>query len=330
MGPDGRFLIVPQRPKNKKKATIPHGEKAYLSALGNCVPTMFILNADRRLDSDSVANPSDEVELRRVMRFEEPKRINDLVARAREIALSQAIDAATKWIGQKALQGANQGSMNVHSVYVAVLKHLMGPVTPPVDPLTPVDAAGLLKKLTLIEARTAELAKYELATPLATEDFRKTLTARNNRTRNLAVELLKPYISSLEGRLEAVDPIYEIVDRFIRLINGLLNDKAISFKLSNGFNIINKLGQPLAPAQLSSGEQQLLLLFCYVIVGRDKPSVFMIDEPEISLNVKWQRQLIRSLLDLTSKAPIQFIFASHSMELLAQHRNRVVTMVNQR
>jgi predicted ATP-binding protein involved in virulence len=54
----------------------------------------------------------------------------------------------------------------------------------------------------------------------------------------------------------------------------------------------------------------------------------MIDEPEISLNVKWQRQLVQSLLSITDGASIQFIFASHSMELLAQHRNRVVKLLN--
>jgi ABC-type glutathione transport system ATPase component len=55
----------------------------------------------------------------------------------------------------------------------------------------------------------------------------------------------------------------------------------------------------------------------------------MIDEPEISLNVKWQRQLVQALLDITESANIQFIFASHSMELLAQHMSRVVKLVNE-
>lgn len=54
----------------------------------------------------------------------------------------------------------------------------------------------------------------------------------------------------------------------------------------------------------------------------------MIDEPEISLNIKWQRQLIQSLLDITDGATIQFIFASHSIELLSQHKDRVIKVEN--
>jgi ABC-type glutathione transport system ATPase component len=54
----------------------------------------------------------------------------------------------------------------------------------------------------------------------------------------------------------------------------------------------------------------------------------MIDEPEISLNIKWQRQLVQSLLEITNDASIQFILASHSIELLAQHRDCVVNLKN--
>jgi ABC-type glutathione transport system ATPase component len=109
-------------------------------------------------------------------------------------------------------------------------------------------------------------------------------------------------------------------------VNAFLRDKTITFRPNSGFVISNRLSVKLAPSQLSSGEQQLLLLLCYVLMGRDEASIFMIDEPEISLNVKWQRQLVRSLLDLAKGTETQFLFASHSMELLAQHRSRVVQL----
>lgn len=325
---DGRHVIRHRQPSNRTKEadSIPRGNKAYLSVLEKNVPTMFILNADRRLDSDSVSDPSDEMELRRVMRYEEPKRINELVVRSREIALSQAMNSASRWVAAKAVLGANQGSENVHSVYVGVLQHLLAPNLAHSDSTVETDAGALLKQFAAIEARTSELSRYELATPLSTSEFRKALSARAKTKSALAAELLRPYIKSLEGRLAAVEPIYRTLDRFVKIVNGFLTDKSLTFRLSEGFGIRNRLGQPLTPAQLSSGEQQLLLLFYYVLTARDQPSVFMIDEPEISLNIKWQRQLVQSLLDITDGATIQFIFASHSMELLALHRNRVVKL----
>lgn len=301
------------------------GEKVYLESLASCAPTVYILNAERRLDSDSVPDPSDELELRKVMRYEEPKRIHDLVVRSREIALSQALGAASRWISQKAFQGANQGSMNVHSVYVNVLRQILSPAgssseKPAVDPAT------LLKKLAAIETRSEELAKYEFTAKVSVGELKKPLIARGSKKQELASNLLQPYIDSLEGRLSALSDIYSIVDRFVNIVNEFLSDKSIHFKLSRGFSIKNRLGSPLDPTQLSSGEQQLLLLFCYVLTSRDNPSVFMIDEPEISLNVKWQRRLVQSLLDITIGSRIQFVFASHSLELLTQHRGRVVSL----
>jgi len=302
----------------------PRGEKAYLSAVKENVPTLFILTADRRLDSDSISDPSDEMELRKVMRYEEPKRINDLVKRSREIALSQALNAASRWISRSVLTSSNQGSVNVHSVYVHVIRNLVSASS--LQPRNlPFDTAELLKKIDSIQTRTRELATYGLETPLSMEEFKNALTETQH---ELAADLLKPYIDSLEGRLDALALIFKIIDRFVSTVNSFLSDKTIEYKLAQGIRIQNRLGVTLEPAHLSSGEQQLLLLFCYVLTAREKPTVFMIDEPEISLNIKWQRQLIQSLLDITEGSSIQFVFASHSMELLAQHRNRVIKLVN--
>jgi energy-coupling factor transporter ATP-binding protein EcfA2 len=330
IGKSGRHIVRMRRPSTRKKAYegVPWGEEAYLKTLNQCVPTLFILNADRRLDSDSVADPSDEVELRRTMQYEQPKRINELVVRSREIALSQALSAAGRWLNQKAVIGTNRGSMNVHSVYADVLKRLVSPRTHKPEDVVTLSKEELVGQLTTIDTKSAEHARYEMATRLETSDFRRALNVRSKAKLNLAIELLQPYVKSVQGRLEAIEPIYQLVDRFVSIINSLLRDKSVLFTLSQGFIVQNSLGMKLNVSQLSSGEQQLLLLFCYVLIARDRPTVFMIDEPEISLNVKWQRQLVQSLLDISHGESIQFVFASHSMELLAQHRNRVVRLVN--
>jgi predicted ATP-binding protein involved in virulence len=61
---------------------------------------------------------------------------------------------------------------------------------------------------------------------------------------------------------------------------------------------------------------------------RGRTAIFIIDEPELSLNVKWQRRIVQSLLDCAEGASVQFIMASHSMEVLAAHRKHVVQLVN--
>lgn len=303
------------------------GERAYMELLRELAPTMFYVNAERRLDSDAVADPSDELELRRAITHNEPKRINDLVNRAREIALSQAMISASRWVQRRAVQSANQGSTNAHSVYANVLNHLSNDYHSDSSPKTPSDFKALVKQLESIEVRTRQLEEYEIATALDMSVFKASLTSSSNVQRELSSELIKPYIESVSSRLEALDQIYETLDRFVKNINGFLTGKKLVYKLTQGFSILTTTGK-LEPSQLSSGEQQLILMFCYALTARDRPSVFMIDEPEISLNVKWQRQLLQSLTEITTGSDIQFILASHSLELISQHRDRVVKLEN--
>lgn len=312
---------------NSKKKI--RGEKHYLEILNEVTPNMFILNADRRLDSDSVTDPNDEVELRQTIRSGAPKRINDLVVRSREIALSQALNVANKWIARKAVLGTNKGSDNVHSVYIKILSHLVSVPDKKSRDLYNDEVNSLILKLKEISEETKQLAKYEFATALDMSEFESALRTQYDRQNSLPVDLLNPYIESLDGRLQAVRSIYKIVDKFISIVNDLLSDKKIGFHLSQGFFIKNTFGESLEPSQLSSGEQQLLLLFCYVLVARDVSSIFIIDEPEISLNIKWQRKLVQALLDITEDADIQFIFASHSLEIISQHRSKVIKLVNE-
>lgn len=331
-GTEAMVLRPPKRPKDKvgKSSAIPFGETAYLAAVKEHAPTVFLLNAERRLDSDSIADPDDEIELRRVMHYEDPKRLVEVVRRSREIALSQALRAASAWIQKKAVIGTNQGSMNVHGVYANILSHIVTSKKNQPIPAGDDQTVELDKRLGTVAARSADLAQYELAAPMSVAKFSEALKAKQAEKRRLAATLLRPYLESLEGRLQALQPIYELVDQFVSTINEFLQDKSLSFGLSQGFEIRNPRGVRLQPAQLSSGEQQLLLLFCYVLKARDQASIFMIDEPEISLNIKWQRRIIQALLDITVGTQIQFVFASHSMELLAQHRSRVVALENLR
>ncbi|WP_162936275.1 AAA family ATPase [Pannonibacter phragmitetus] len=315
------------RHSRSSKDDVKRGERPYLGLLAQLAPTMFYVNAERRLDSDAVADPSDELELRRAITHHEPKRINDLVNRAREIALSQALVSASRWVQRRAVQSANQGSTNVHSVYVNVLHHLSNDYHQRSSPKSRSDFEQLIRRLEDIEVQTNRLEEYELAATLDMGAFKESLSSISNEQRELSSELIKPYIESVWSRLDALSQIYKILDRFVKNINSFLTGKRIIYKLTQGFSIVTSTGR-LDPSQLSSGEQQLILMFCYALTARDRPSVFMIDEPEISLNVKWQRQLLQSLTEITSGSDIQFILASHSLELISQHRDKVVKLEN--
>lgn len=319
------FELIESRSGRNNERTLKN-RHGYYFLLKGVVPDVFLLNADRRLDGDTIANPADEVELRRKVNSKEPRSVSGLVSRTREIALAQALSSAHKWIYGKVVEGNNLGAENVHSVYIDVLNHLSTSSQSYSSLDDKNTQKGLLIRLEEIERLTKNFSKYELATILDTKTFHSALSDDSKSYYHVSVELLRPYINSLESRLNALTPIYNIIDKFVTTINGMLNDKTIGYNLKVGFYIKSTLDEPLEPVHLSSGEQQLLLLFLYVLVARDSKSLFMIDEPEISLNIKWQRNLIQALIDITDGESTQFIFASHSMEILSVHLDKVVRL----
>ena len=55
---------------------------------------------------------------------------------------------------------------------------------------------------------------------------------------------------------------------------------------------------------------------------------FIIDEPEVSLHLIWQRVFIDKMIE--ARKDIQIIVATHSPEIINRYRNKMVRLDNQR
>ena len=62
--------------------------------------------------------------------------------------------------------------------------------------------------------------------------------------------------------------------------------------------------------QLSSGEKQLLIILFQVFLLDEQPSILLLDEPENSLHIEWQNQLIDVIRKLNPNS--QLIISTHS------------------
>ena len=75
-------------------------------------------------------------------------------------------------------------------------------------------------------------------------------------------------------------------------------------------------GEPLPLGALSSGEQQEIVLL-YELLFRLKPnSLVLIDEPEISLHVAWQKKFLEDLTKITELASFDVLIATHSPQII--------------
>jgi predicted ATP-dependent endonuclease of OLD family len=126
--------------------------------------------------------------------------------------------------------------------------------------------------------------------------------------------------------LNALQEIYDVASTYVETLNSFLANKTIDLNIQKGISVTSIWGETLNVNMLSSGERQLLLLLSNTILARKRSSIFIIDEPELSLNVKWQRRLVNALLQCSLNGGIQYILASHSLELITQYRNRTVRL----
>jgi predicted ATP-dependent endonuclease of OLD family len=77
----------------------------------------------------------------------------------------------------------------------------------------------------------------------------------------------------------------------------------------------------------SSGEKQLLVIMLTVLVENREHYALLMDEPEISLHIEWQQQLIGLIRKLNPNA--QIILSTHSPALIMDGWMDVVTEVNE-
>lgn len=308
----------------RKKIELSKGKQDFFVELTRLDVSCFILTPDRILmgglerqtTNDNFANVNRRASL------------SEMLVQNRANSLEAAFTSATDLIRRKVFRGAYSSGDSVNQIYDSVIARILENNSSSESAVSPAKARDALKKtLKALEEDYSRFSDYGLAAKINTGELRSSIDKAKGANLRLINSIIEPYLNSLQARARHLEDVYKILDSFVRNVNFFLRDKKLEFKASTGFWIQSSFSpQRLEVSQLSSGEQQLLLMFCHVLAARDTSSIFIIDEPEISLNIKWQRILVASLLEVAKGSGIQLIFSSHSFEILAKHRDMVVSL----
>lgn len=114
---------------------------------------------------------------------------------------------------------------------------------------------------------------------------------------------------------------------FQDMIDQLFSDTEKKIDRKNNEIQFHQNGETLTPYQLSSGEKQLLVILLTVLVENNEHYALLMDEPEISLHIEWQQQLIGLIRKLNPNA--QIILSTHSPALIMDGWMDLVTEVNE-
>jgi energy-coupling factor transporter ATP-binding protein EcfA2 len=284
----------------------------------NRIPTFFPY--DTELDNERIYS-----EARLSNRFQPLQQI-DLEIIAQRL-LKQSIWRVEKWIQGKAMRDSSIGESSITTLYNEILRRIVSQ-TQDESSDSIATKKSIMKRVKELESQFKEFAQYGFLPEFKGKEILAAVSSAPSSQTNIIMNVLNPYLDSLNKKLEAMAEVYRRVDSFVNIINRFLVNKKLTFNLHSGIAITTKDGTSLEPAMLSSGERHLFLLFCNSLVAVDRPSIIMIDEPEISLNIKWQRTLLNSLLECSGDSSVQYLFATHSIELLAQHRGQVAKLEN--
>lgn len=126
---------------------------------------------------------------------------------------------------------------------------------------------------------------------------------------------------------------FKSLSEYLAAINRFFNDsnKELYFDESTGQLVFSFIGSASekksrrAITHLSSGERQLLILFTFLAFASQSQSVFIVDEPELSLHPKWQHEFMETFLSLRPEKT-QLLLATHSPDIVGRHRKACVTL----
>ncbi|MBN8791454.1 MAG: AAA family ATPase [Stenotrophomonas nitritireducens] len=115
---------------------------------------------------------------------------------------------------------------------------------------------------------------------------------------------------------------------FVACMNRFFDDsgKSVEIDAVGAIKVSRPDGSNVPLDALSSGERQLLVMFGHVYFNSfgNRANAFVIDEPELSLHLRWQEVLVGEMVNSSSRA--QLIIATHSPEIVGELVRHCVDM----
>ena len=142
-------------------------------------------------------------------------------------------------------------------------------------------------------------------------------------------KVLATYLQDAAAKLETFQPLLDRLELLRDIVNSRFLFKDLHFDREKGFAIRDEnSGVLLDPKLLSSGEQHELVLMYDLLMNVGRNSLVLIDEPELSLHVAWQKAFLDDLDRVASLTSLRFIIATHSPQIIGGRWDYTVELYN--
>lgn len=166
----------------------------------------------------------------------------------------------------------------------------------------------LKNRLNILQEKRQKISQYGL---LKVDDD-ASIFSEDNINQN-ETKVLSLYIADNEKKLSVFDSLVNKIELFTKILNERrFNFKSIEIDKDRGFIFKTKQGDLLKLTDLSSGEQHEVVLLFELLFKAKENSLVLIDEPEISLHVVWQKAFLDDIQEIIKLQKIDIVIATHS------------------
>jgi predicted ATP-binding protein involved in virulence len=143
---------------------------------------------------------------------------------------------------------------------------------------------------------------------------------------NATRKFLAEYAADAGKKLEPYEWILPRLELFKRIINDHFQFKVLTIVRREGFVLIDSRNRKVALESLSSGEQHELVLVYGLLFKTQPGTLLLVDEPEISLHIAWQKQFLSDLRQIISLTPMDVVLSTHSPQLIGGNLDLTVQL----
>jgi predicted ATPase len=296
-----------------RRASPRNSVASYLQHLEAVVNPIIFVGDDRLVHS------GEDIPLSQIRRTYEHDLETGRVRGRYQQSVRDALDKVERTLTRATIAGrAEDGAEAGEGVYVEITKRVLAGNNQ--ELLAAAARTSLLNQARDVLDFAADFEKYGL---MSFQQVRRIYSeiegSRLNNSNFKALQgILEPYLSNVLAEVHGLRSAQQLIDTFVTSVNAFLERKHLSFSATQGITLVGRDKELLDPDNLSSGEKHLLLLLSNAVLARTTGALMIIDEPELSLGLKWQRKLLSELLKCTEGSNVQFLVASHSVQIMGE------------
>ena len=193
-------------------------------------------------------------------------------------------------------------------------QRLMGPV----DELAVPELQDRMSKL---DEKTADYKTMGILDKTPTHPFPVSSLGQIDHTQARVMTL---YVQDTEKKLQVLGNLATRTRLLLKNVNEKYRYKKIQLDRERGFVATSDSNQPLSLSSLSSGEQQELVLHYDLLFRVPSNTIVLIDEPELSLHVAWQKKFLPELLAIVQLSNFDALVATHSPYVVSDRTDLMV------